>query len=133
MSEAREFDATTKELGDKIVGLTLLQAKALADYLEEVHGIKPAAGAAIAVAAPAGAAPAAAAEAQTEFEVILATFGEKKLEVIKVIRTITGLGLKEAKDLVEGAPKTIKTGVSKDDADKIKAEITAAGGTVTIK
>ncbi|RLS41945.1 MAG: 50S ribosomal protein L7/L12 [Planctomycetota bacterium] len=133
MSEAREFDATTKELGDKIVGLTLLQAKALADYLEEVHGIKPAAGAAIAVAAPAGAAPAAAAEAQTEFEVILATFGEKKLEVIKVIRTITGLGLKEAKDLVEGAPKTIKTGVSKEDADKIKAEITAAGGTVTIK
>ena len=92
MSEAREFDATTKELGDKIVGLTLLQAKALADYLEEVHGIKPAAGAAIAVAAPAGgAAPAAAAEAQTEFEVILATFGEKKLEVIKVIRTITEL------------------------------------------
>lgn len=134
MSEAREFDATTKELGDKIVGLTLLQAKALADYLEEVHGIKPAAGAAIAVAAPAGgAAPAAAAEAQTEFEVILATFGEKKLEVIKTIRTITGLGLKEAKDLVEGAPKTIKTGVSKEDADKIKAEITAAGGTVTIK
>ncbi|MFO1005385.1 MAG: 50S ribosomal protein L7/L12 [Planctomycetaceae bacterium] len=134
MSEAREFDATTKELGDKIVGLTLLQAKALADYLEEVHGIKPAAGAAIAVAAPAGgAAPAAAAEAQTEFEVILATFGEKKLEVIKVIRTITGLGLKEAKDLVEGAPKSIKTGVSKEDAEKIKAEITAAGGTVTIK
>ena len=64
---------------------------------------------------------------------ILATFGEKKLEVIKTIRTITGLGLKEAKDLVEGAPKTIKTGVSKEDADKIKAEITAAGGTVTIK
>ncbi len=133
MSEVREFDATTKDLGDKIVGLTLLQAKALADYLEEVHGIKPAAGAVVAAPAAAGAAPAAAAEAQTEFEVILATFGEKKLEVIKVIRTITGLGLKEAKDLVEGAPKTIKTGVSKEDADKIKAEITAAGGTVTIK
>lgn len=133
MSEAREFDATTKELGDKIVGLTLLQAKALADYLEEVHGIKPAAGAVVAAPAAAGAAPAAAAEAQTEFEVILATFGEKKLEVIKVIRTITGLGLKEAKDLVEGAPKSIKAGVSKEDADKIKAEITAAGGTVTIK
>ena len=133
MSEAREFDVTTKELGDKIVGLTLLQAKALADYLEEVHGIKPAAGAVVAAPAAAGAAPAAAAEAQTEFEVILATFGEKKLEVIKVIRTITGLGLKEAKDLVEGAPKSIKAGVSKEDADKIKAEITAAGGTVTIK
>jgi len=132
MSEAREFDATTKDLGDKIVGLTLLQAKALADYLEEVHGIKPAAGAAVAVAAG-PAAPAAAVEAQTEFEVILASYGEKKLEVIKVIRTITGLGLKEAKDLVEGAPKTIKTGVSKEDADKIKAEIATAGGTVTIK
>jgi len=132
MSEAREFDSTTKDLGDKIVGLTLLQAKALADYLEEVHGIKPAAGAAVAVAAGPVAA-AAPVEAQTEFEVILASYGEKKLEVIKVIRTITGLGLKEAKDLVEGAPKTVKTGVSKEDADKIKAEIATAGGTVTIK
>jgi large subunit ribosomal protein L7/L12 len=132
MSEAREFDSTTKDLGDKIVGLTLLQAKALADYLEEVHGIKPAAGAPAAAAAG-PAAPAAVVEAQTEFEVILASYGEKKLEVIKVIRTITGLGLKEAKDLVEGAPKTIKTGVSKEDADKIKAEIATAGGTVTIK
>ncbi len=132
MSEAREFDSTTKDLGDKIVGLTLLQAKALADYLEEVHGIKPAAGAA--VAGPAGpAAPAAVVEAQTEFEVILASFGEKKLEVIKVIRTITGLGLKEAKDLVEGAPKSVKTGISKEDAEKIKTELTTAGATVTIK
>ncbi len=132
MSATREFDSTTKDLGDKIVGLTLLQAKALADYLEEVHGIKPAAGAAVAVAAG-PAAPAAVVEAQTEFEVVLASYGEKKLEVIKVIRTITGLGLKEAKDLVEGAPKTVKTGISKEDADKIKTELTAAGATVTIK
>ncbi len=131
MSEAREFDSTTKDLGDKIVGLTLLQAKALADYLEEVHGIKPAAGAAVAVAAAPVAA--AAVEAQTEFEAVLTAYGEKKLEVIKVIRTITGLGLKEAKDLVEGAPKSIKAGISKEDADKIKAEIATAGGTVTIK
>ena len=132
MSATREFDSTTKDLGDKIVGLTLLQAKALADYLEEVHGIKPAAGAAVAGPA-AAAAPAAVVEAQTEFEVVLASFGEKKLEVIKVIRTITSLGLKEAKDLVEGAPKTVKAGISKEDADKIKAELTAAGATVTIK
>ncbi len=132
MSATREFDSTTKDLGDKIVGLTLLQAKALADYLEEVHGIKPAAGAAVAGPA-AAAAPAAVVEAQTEFEVVLASYGEKKLEVIKVIRTITGLGLKEAKDLVEGAPKTVKTGISKEDADKIKTELTAAGATVTIK
>ena len=132
MSATREFDSTTKDLGDKIVGLTLLQAKALADYLEEVHGIKPAAGAAVAGPA-AAAAPAAVVEAQTEFEVVLASYGEKKLEVIKVIRTITGLGLKEAKDLVEGAPKTVKAGISKEDADKIKAELTAAGAAVTIK
>ena len=132
MSATREFDSTTKDLGDKIVGLTLLQAKALADYLEEVHGIKPAAGAAVAVAGPVTG-PAPVVEAQTEFEVVLASYGEKKLEVIKVIRTITGLGLKEAKDLVEGAPKTVKTGISKEDADKIKTELTAAGATVTIK
>ena len=132
MSEAREFDSITKDLGDKIVGLTLLQAKALADYLEDVHGIKAASGGGMMMAA-APAAAAAVVEAQTEFEVILASFGEKKLEVIKVIRTITGLGLKEAKDLVEGAPKSVKAGISKEDADKIKAELTTAGATVTIK
>ncbi len=132
MSEAREFDAVTKDLGDKIVGLTLLQAKALADYLEDVHGIKAASGGGM-MMAPAATTAVAVVEAQTEFEVVLASYGEKKLEVIKVIRTITGLGLKEAKDLVEGAPKTVKTGVSKEDADKVKAELTAAGATVTIK
>ncbi len=132
MSEAREFDAVTKDLGDKIVGLTLLQAKALADYLEDVHGIKAASGGGMMMAAAPTTTPAVV-EAQTEFEVVLASYGEKKLEVIKVIRTITGLGLKEAKDLVEGAPKTVKTGVSKEDADKVKAELTAAGATVTIK
>lgn len=132
MSEAREFDSATKDLGDKIVGLTLLQAKALADYLEEVHGIKPAGGAVVAMAAgPATAAPAA--EAKTEFDVILAAFGDKKLEVIKVIRTITGLGLKEAKDLVEGAPKPVKTGIPEEEAKKIKAELEAAGAKVEIK
>jgi len=131
MSATRELDAPTKDLGDKIVGLTLLQAKALADYLEEVHGIKPAAGAVVAGPA-AAAAPAAAVEAQTEFEVVLAAFVEKKLEVIKVIRTITGLGLKEAKDLVE-ATGVVKDAVSKDDAAKFKKDLEAAGATVELK
>lgn len=127
-----DFDAATTELGDKIVGLTLLQAKALADYLEEVHGIKPAGGAVVVGPGPSGpvAAPV---EEKTEFDVILTGFGDNKLGVIKVVRTATGLGLKEAKDLVEGAPKPVKTALSKEDADKLKAELTAAGATVEIK
>lgn len=132
---SKEFDSATTELGDKLVGLTLLQAKALADYLEEVHGIKPAGGGAVMMAAAPtggpGAAPAAA--EKTEFDVILAAIGEKKLEVIKVVRTITGLGLKEAKDLVEGAPKPVKTAAPKEDAEKIKKELEAAGAKVELK
>lgn len=133
MTEAT-FDAATKELGDKIVGLTLLQAKALSDYLKEVHGIEPAGGGVV-MAAPGGggggAAPAA--EAKTEFDVILTGFGDAKINVIKVVRGATGLGLKEAKDLVEGVPKPLKTGVSDEDAKKLKAEIEQAGGTCEIK
>src|SRR6185295_8538295 len=98
MTEAT-FDAATKDLGDKIVGLTLLQAKALSDYLKEVHGIEPAAGGAVMMAAAPGAATEAPA-AKTEFDVVLTAFGENKINVIKVVRSITGLGLKEAKDLV---------------------------------
>src|SRR5271154_3853506 len=104
----REFSAPTKELGDKIVALTLKQAKELSDYLENVHGIKPAAGGAVMMAAPSdggGAAPVA--EVQTEFTVMLEGFGDKKIGVIKVIRSITALGLKEAKDLVEGVPSKV--------------------------
>jgi len=130
---ATEFDAKTKELGDKIVGLTLLEAKKVVDYLKEVHGIEPAGGGAVMMAA----APAAAAEAkveQTEFSVVLTGFNDAaKIAVIKVVRAATGLGLKEAKDLVEGAPKTLKEGLSKEDAEKLKAEVVAAGGTVDIK
>jgi large subunit ribosomal protein L7/L12 len=129
---ATEFDEKTKELGDKIVGLTLLEAKRVVDYLKQVHNIEPAGGGAVMMAA----APAAAAEAvaeQTEFNVILTGFGENKIGVIKVVRAVTGLGLKEAKDLVEGAPKAVKEGVSKEDAEKLKAEIVAAGGTCDIK
>ena len=128
------FDEATKELGEKIVSLTLLQAKALADYLENVHGIKPAGGGVMMAAGPAAGAPAAAAAVEkTEFDVILTSFGETKLNVIKVVRSATGLGLKEAKDLVEGAPKPVKTGLAKADADKLKAELEGAGAKVEIK
>lgn len=129
-----EFDASIKELGDKIVQLSLLQAKQLVDYLKEVHGIEPAGGGAVMMAAgPAAAAVAAPVEEKTEFDVILTAFGENKIGVIKVVRAATGLGLKEAKDLVEGAPKALKTGVSKEDAEKLKAEVEAAGGKVEVK
>src|SRR4029077_1362762 len=107
----KEFSAPTKDLGDKIVALTLKQAKELSDYLEEVHGIKAAAGGAVMMAAPGAGAAAPAAEAKTEFDVVLEGFdAAKKIGVIKVIRAITSLGLKEAKDLVEGAPSKVKEG-----------------------
>ena len=127
-----DFSELTVELGDKIAALTLKQAKELADYLEETHGIKAAAGGAVMMAA----APAAAAEAaveQTEFTVQMDSFGDKKVEVIKAIRALTGLGLKESKDMVESAPCKVKEGVSKEDAEKIKKDLEAAGATVTIK
>lgn len=132
---AVEYSALSKDLGDKIVALTLKQAKELSDYLENVHGIKAAAGGAVMMAGPAagGAAPAAA-EAKTEFDVVLESFAaDKKIGVIKVVRGATGLGLKEAKDLVEGAPGKIKEGISKEDAEKLKKELEEAGGKVAIK
>jgi large subunit ribosomal protein L7/L12 len=122
-----------KGLGDQIVGLTLIQAKSLADYLENVHGIKPAAGGAVMMAPAGGGAAAAPAEEQTEFDVILAEIGANKIGVIKVVRAATGLGLKEAKDAVEAAPKAIKTGVSKEDAEKLKKELEEAGAKVQVK
>ncbi len=129
---ATEFDSKTKELGDKIVGLTLLEAKRVVDYLKEVHGIEPAGGGAVMMMGG-GAPPAEAPVEQTEFNVVLTGFGENKIAVIKVVRAMTGLGLKEAKDLVEGVPKSLKEGVSKEDAEKLKAEVVAAGGTCDIK
>jgi len=129
-----EFDQSTKDLGDKIAGLTLLQAKQVVSYLKEVHGIEPAAGGAVMMAAPGGGGGAAApAEEKTEFDVILAAVGDNKINVIKVVRSATSLGLKEAKDLVEGAPKPVKTGLPKADAEKLKAELEAAGAKVEIK
>ena len=129
----REWSAQAKELGDKIVALTLMQAKELADYLKEVHGIEPAAGGAVMVAGPAagGAAPAAAVE-KTSFDVILKSFGDKKIQVIKEVRALTGLGLKEAKDLVDGVPKPLKTGVSKEEAEAAKKQLEEAGAQVEI-
>lgn len=136
MSEATaEFDAATKELGDKIVSLTLLQAKSLADYLENVHGIKPAGGGVIMAAGGGGGGgdAAAAPEKKTEFDVVLTGFGDNKIAVIKVVRAATGLGLKEAKDLVEAVPKPLKTGIPEEEAKKLKAEVEASGGTAEIK
>jgi large subunit ribosomal protein L7/L12 len=131
----REFSADAKRLGDEIIGLTLKQAKELSDYLEDVHGIKPAAGGVMVAPAGGGGAGGAApaAEAQTEFTVMLEGFGDKKIGVIKVVRAITALGLKEAKDLVEGVPSKVKEGVSKEEAEKIKKELEEAGATVSIK
>jgi large subunit ribosomal protein L7/L12 len=134
-AETTTFADNIKSLGESIVKLTVLEAKALGDYLEVVHGIKPAAAAVAVAAGPAaGAAPAEAAPAKTEFDVSLEAYAaDKKIGVIKVVRALTGLGLKEAKDLVEGAPKDVKTGISKEDAEKIKKELEEAGGTVKIK
>jgi large subunit ribosomal protein L7/L12 len=126
------FADNIKTLGDSIVKLTVLEAKSLGDYLETAHGIKPAAVAAAAGPAVA-AAPAEAKVEQTEFDVVLEAAGANKINVIKVVRAATGLGLKEAKDAVEAAPKAVKTGVSKDDAAKLKKELEDAGATVKIK
>ncbi len=132
-AEASTFADNIKSLGDSIVKLTVLEAKSLGDFLEVVHGIKPAAVAA-AAGPVAAAAPAEPVAVQTEFNVSLEAYAaDKKIGVIKVVRAMTGLGLKEAKDLVEGAPKDVKVGVSKDDAEKFKKEIEEAGGTVKIK
>jgi large subunit ribosomal protein L7/L12 len=126
--------ADLSKIVDELSSLTVLEAAELAKMLEEKWGVSAAAPVAVAAAAPAaGAAPAAAAEEQTEFTVILATSGDKKINVIKEIRTITGLGLKEAKDLVEGAPKTVKEGVNKDEAAKIKKVLEEQGATVEVK
>ena len=125
-----------KQLGDKIVGLTLKQAVDLASYLKDTHGIEPAAGGAVMMAAPGGAGGGAAAEKEEEkstFDVVLKSGGDKKIQVIKVVRAATGLGLKEAKDLVEGAPKTVKEGLAKEEAEKLKKELEEQGGTVELK
>ena len=128
--------AEISELGDKLAGLTLKQAVDLANYLKETHGIEAAAGGAVMMAGGGGGGAAAPAEKEAEkttFDVVLKSGGDKKIQVIKVVRAATGLGLKEAKDLVEGAPKTVKEGLPKEEAEKLKKEIEEQGGTVELK
>ena len=125
--------ATKEEILEAIASMTVLEVSELVKAMEEKFGVSAAAPVAVA-AVGAAAAPAAAVEEQTEFNVILKAFDEtKKIAVIKEVRAVTGLGLKEAKDLVEGAPKPLKEGISKEDAAKIKDQVTAAGGTVEIQ
>jgi len=128
----KTYSDDIKKLGDQIVGLTLLQAKDLGDYLKDVHGIEPAASA-VAMAAPAGGGEAEAAEEQTSFDVILKEIGDQKIKVIKEVRSATGLGLKEAKELVDNAPKPIKESVSKEDAENLRKVMEEVGATIEIK
>jgi large subunit ribosomal protein L7/L12 len=125
--------ADLQKLVDELSGLTVLEAAELSKLLEEKWGVSAAAPVAVAAAAPAAAAAAAPAEEQTEFTVILAKTGDKKINVIKEVRTITGLGLKEAKDLVEAAPKPVKEGINKEEVAKIKKMLEDAGASVEVK
>lgn len=128
---AKEFSADISQLADKLVGLTVKDAQNLVDCLKDVHGIEPAGGGVVMAAGGGGGEEVA--EEQTTFDVVLAGIGEKKIQVIKAVRAATGLGLKEAKELVEAAPKVVKEGVSKEDADKLKGELEEAGAAVEIK
>ena len=126
--------ADIKELGDALVNLTVKEVSELAGYLKEEYGIEPAAAAAVAVAGPAaGGGEAAGAEEKSEFDVILKAAGASKLAVVKLVKELTGLGLKEAKEVVDGAPKPVKEGVSKDEAEGIKKSLEEAGAEVELK
>jgi large subunit ribosomal protein L7/L12 len=130
--DAKKWNSDIKKLGDKIVGLTLMQAKELGDYLKDEHGIEPAAGGAVMMAGPATQGPAEEKEEKTTFDVILKEFGEKKIQVIKEVRALTALGLKEAKDLVDNVPRPVKEGLSKEDAEAAKNKLEAAGAVVEL-
>ena len=132
---AVELTAEDKDLADKMSNLTLKRAVDIASYLDETYGIKPAAGGAVMMAAGGGgaAAPAEKEEEKSTFDVVLKAAGDKKIQVIKVVRQYTGLGLKEAKDLVDGAPKVVKDNLSKEDAEKIKKELEEQGASVELK
>jgi large subunit ribosomal protein L7/L12 len=131
---ARNWSSDVKKLGDKIVALTLMQAKELGDYLKEEYGIEPAAGGAIVMAGPAAGGQAEAKEEEkTTFDVVLKEFGDKKIQVIKEVRALTGLGLKEAKDLVDNVPKPVKQGVNKEEAEAARQQLEAAGAVVELK
>jgi large subunit ribosomal protein L7/L12 len=133
-AETTAFADNIKTLGDSLVNMKVLEVLQLTKYLKEAYGLEPAAVAVAGPAAGVGAAPAAeAAPAKTEFDVVLEAIGPNKIQVIKVVRAATTLGLKEAKDLVEAAPKEVKTGLSKEDAAKLKKELEDTGATVKIK
>jgi large subunit ribosomal protein L7/L12 len=125
--------ADLQKIVDDLSSLTVLEAAELAKLLEEKWGVSAAAAVAVAAAPGAGGGAAAPAEEKTEFTVVLAAAGDKKIEVIKEVRALTGLGLKEAKDLVEGAPKPVKEGVNKEEAEKVKAQLEKAGAKVELK
>ena len=128
-----EFSAEAKKLGDTIADLTLKQAKELSEYLKEEHGIEAAAGGAVVMAGGGGGGGGEEAAAKTEFDVVLTGFGDKKLDVVKAVKAITGASLLDAKQMVESCPATLKEGASKEDCEKIKTDIEAAGGSVEMK
>jgi len=130
--DSKKWSSDIKKLGDKIVGLTLMQAKELGDYLKDEYGIEPAAGAVMVAGPAAGQGAAEEVEEKTAFNVILKEFGDKKIQVIKEVRALTGLGLKEAKDLVEGVPKPVKEGLNKDEAEEAKKKLEEAGAVVEL-
>ena len=124
--------ADVKALGDQLVELTVKEVNELASYLKETYGIEPAA-AAVAVAGPAAGGGAAAAAEKTNFDVVLKSAGANKLQIVKLVKELTGLGLKEAKDVVDGAPKTIKEGLPKDEAENLKKQLVEAGAEIELK
>jgi len=130
--DTRKWSNEVKKLGDKIIGLTLMQAKELGDYLKEEYGIEPAASGAVMVAGPAAPEKAEEEQEKSTFDVLLKEFGDKKIPVIKEVRALTGLGLKEAKDLVEGVPKPVKQGLTKEEAEAAKKQLEAAGAVVEL-
>ncbi len=127
-----KWSSEIKKLGDKIISLTLMQAKELSDYLKDEYGIEPAAGGAVMMAGPAVQGQAEQEEEKTSFDVVLKEIGDKKIQVIKEVRALTGLGLKEAKDLVDGAPKPVKEGLSIADAEAAKEKLEAVGAVVEL-
>lgn len=128
-----EFDAEIKDLGDKIAGLSLKQAVDLKEYLKETYGLEPAAGGAVMMAGPAAGGDDGGEEEKTEFDVILTAAGGKKIQVIKVVREVTSLGLKEAKELVDGAPQPVKEGLPKEEADALAEKLKEQGAEVEVK
>ena len=130
--EAKSISEEIKQLGDTIVGLTLMQANELVGYLKDEHGIEAASGTAVVMAAPGDGGDGEEAEEKTTFDVVMKEFGDKKIQAIKEVRAITGLGLKEAKDLVDNLPKPVKEGLSKEDAETVQKQLEAVGATVEL-